>query len=109
MHFLLFVAIFALTYFGVCLPLFQAISKKQKGRKFIIRLGTPWKVSDPDHRWDVVMSFISFMIALAISLYLLDLVFPLDAGALITEIPVTIQQTPAVGQNWCYNPVLPLM
>ena len=52
------------------------ISKKHKGRKFIIRLGTAWKASDPEHRWDVAMSFLSFAIALAISLFLLDLLFP---------------------------------
>jgi len=61
--------------------LFQAISKRLKGRKFVIRLGTPWRFSDPNHRWDVVMSFLSFVMALAISLYLLDLVVPFDAGA----------------------------
>jgi hypothetical protein len=80
-QFLLLIAIFALSYFGVCLPIFQAISKKRKGRKFIIRLGTPWKLSDPDHRWDVAMSFLSFVMALAISLYLFDLVVPFDTGA----------------------------
>ena len=71
---------FALVYFGICLPLFQAISKKLKARKFVIRLGTPWQFSNPDHRWDVAMSFLSFVLALAISFYLFDLFIPFDAG-----------------------------
>ena len=75
-HFLLLIAIFAVTYFGGCLPLFQAISKKFKGRKFIVRLGTSWKASDPAQWWDVAMSFLSFVMALGISLYLLDLLVP---------------------------------
>jgi len=79
-HFLLIIAIFAPVYFAICLPLFQIISKKRKGRKFIIRLGSAWKASDPEHRWDVAMSFLSFAIALAISLFLFDLFFPFDPG-----------------------------
>ncbi|NNE62620.1 MAG: hypothetical protein HKN34_00930, partial [Gammaproteobacteria bacterium] len=63
-----------------CLPLFQAISKNLKGRKFIIRLGVAWKANNPAHRWDVIMSFLSFVMALAISLYLLDLIVPFDAA-----------------------------
>jgi len=63
-------------YFGLCLPLFQAISKKRQGRKFTIRLGTAWNAKDPEHRWDVFMSFLSFAAALAISMYILDLVAP---------------------------------
>ena len=46
----------------------------------MIRLGTPWKAGDPEHRWDVFMSFLSFVAALAISLYLFDLVIPLDSS-----------------------------
>jgi hypothetical protein len=78
---LILIAIFTLVYFAICLPLFQAISKKRKGRKFIIRLGTAWKASDPEHRWDVAMSFLSFAMALAISLYLFDAIFPFAPGA----------------------------
>lgn len=61
--------------------MFQAISKKRKGRDFMIRPGTAWKVGDPEHGWDVAMSFLSFVLALAISLFLFDLVIPFDPEA----------------------------
>jgi hypothetical protein len=77
---LLLIVIFALVYFAVCLPLFQAISKKRKGRKFVVRLGTAWKLSDPEHRWDVAMSFLSFVMALAISIFVFDYIVPFDPG-----------------------------
>ena len=79
--FLLLIAIFGLVYFAICLPLFQAVSKKLRGRKFVIRLGTAWRFSDPDHRWDVAMSFFSFAMALAMALFVFDFVVPFDAGA----------------------------
>jgi uncharacterized membrane protein YwzB len=36
-----------------------------------------WNAKDAEQRWDVLMSFLSFALALAISMYLLDLVIPL--------------------------------
>lgn len=72
----LLLVIFAAVYFGLCLPAFQLISRRTRGRKFVVRLGTPWKASDPEHRWDVLMSFLSFVAALALSMYLLDLLLP---------------------------------
>ena len=65
--------IFALVYFPICLPLFQRLSVRMKGRRFTIRLGTPWKFQNPDHRWDVLMSVLSFMTALALAMWALDL------------------------------------
>jgi len=77
-HFFVLLIIFAVIYFGICLPVFQIISKWQRGRKFIIRLGGPWSLRNVDHRWDVLMSFISFAVALGLSLYCLDLLYPLE-------------------------------
>ena len=68
--------IFSVVYFGICLPVFQRISKRKRGRKFIIRLGMAWNAKDAEQRWDVLMSFLSFMLALAISMFLFDLVIP---------------------------------
>jgi hypothetical protein len=56
------------------------MSRRKKGRKFVIRLGTAWSHKDAEQRWDVLMSFLSFALALAISMYLLDLVMPFRAG-----------------------------
>ena len=67
-------------YFGLSLPLFQRFSLRRRGRRFVIRLGTPWDFRDPEHRWDVAMSFLSFMAALALALFLLDHFFPLQAA-----------------------------
>jgi hypothetical protein len=79
-HLLLIFIIFPLVYFGLCLPLFQLMSRRKKGRKFVIRLGTVWSHKDAEQRWDVLMSFLSFALALAISMFLLDLVMPFRAG-----------------------------
>jgi hypothetical protein len=80
-HFLILLAIFGVAYFAVFLPLFQLISRRIRGRKFVIRLGTPWTFSDPEHRWDVLLSFVSFMVTLAVSVFILDWYFPLpEAG-----------------------------
>ncbi len=65
--------IFALIYFPISLPLFQRLSVRVKGRRFVVRLGTPWKIRNPDHRWDVLMSVLSFMAALALAMWALDL------------------------------------
>ena len=75
-HFISLLIIFSIVYFGICLPVFQRISKRKRGRKFIIRLGMAWNAKDAEQRWDVLMSFFSFMLALAISMFLFDLVFP---------------------------------
>lgn len=75
--------IFSVFYFGFSLPLFQFISRKRRGRKFVIRLGTPWKVSDSDQRWDVLMSVLSFILALAISLYFIE--FVISSGVILPE------------------------
>lgn len=70
-----------MAYFGAILPIFQVFSRRIRGRKFIIRLGTPWRLSDAEHRWDVLLSFTSFIVALGISLFVLDFFFPLqEAG-----------------------------
>jgi hypothetical protein len=58
------------------LPAFQAISKKLRGRKFVIRMGTPWQFSDPEQRWDVMMSFLAFMLALTIAMLVFDQLIP---------------------------------
>ncbi len=65
--------LFALVYFSICLPLFQSLSVRLKGRRFTVRLGTPWKIRNSDHRWDVLMSVLSFMAALAAAMWALDL------------------------------------
>lgn len=77
MQFLLLLVIFGIAYFGACLPLFQWFSRRLRQRKFVVRLGTPWRFSDPEQRWDVLLSFISFVLALGVSLFLLDYLFPL--------------------------------
>ena len=72
--------LFGVAYFGIVLPVFQQISRHVKGRRFVIRLGTPWRFSDAEHRWDVLLSFVSFVVALGLSLFVLDLFFPLKRG-----------------------------
>jgi len=67
-------------YFGLCLPVFQIISKRKRGKNFAIRLGGAWSYKDAEQRWDVLMSFLSFAVALGLSLYVLDFVFPLGSG-----------------------------
>ncbi len=79
MHLLLLLLIFAVVYFGICLPLFQWLSRARRGRRFTVRLGTPWKFGDAEQRWDVLMSFLSFALALAVALWVLDFLFPLGA------------------------------
>ncbi|GAB5452929.1 MAG: hypothetical protein Hals2KO_32570 [Halioglobus sp.] len=76
-HFVTLLLLFAVAYFCVVLPLFQLISLRVRGRKFVIRLGTPWKFSNPEHRWDVLLSFLSFVVTLGISFFVLDFFFPL--------------------------------
>jgi hypothetical protein len=71
--------IFAAIYFGGVLPIFQFASVKFLGRRFIIRLGNPWQFSNVDHRWDVLLSFFSFLAALALSLLIFDFFFPLES------------------------------
>jgi len=75
-EFLFFLAVFAVIYAGFCLPVFQWLSKRRRGRKFHIRLGMAWDAGDPEQRWDVLLSFLSFIAALAMSLALMDLAFP---------------------------------
>lgn len=75
-HFIALLIIFAVVYFGICLPVFQRISKRMRNRKFNIRLGMAWDARNAEQRWDVLMSFLSFMLALAISMLLFDLVIP---------------------------------
>ena len=77
-HFFTLLAIFGLAYFCVVLPVFQIASRRFKGRKFVIRLGTAWKFSNPEHRWDVFLSFVSFIVTLGISFFTLDFFFPLE-------------------------------
>jgi len=79
-HFIAILIIFSVVYFGISLPVFQQISKRKRGRKFIIRLGTAWNAKDAEQRWDVLMSFLSFVLALAVSMYLFDLVIPFQEG-----------------------------
>jgi hypothetical protein len=80
-HFLALLLIFGMVFFGFILPVFQLISRRMRDRKFVVRLGTPWKFSDAEHRWDVLLSFVSFVVTLGISLFVLDLIFPLrEAG-----------------------------
>jgi hypothetical protein len=76
-HFFVLLVIFAGVYFGLILPIFHKISQRFRGRKFVIRLGTPWSFSDKEHRWDVFLSFTSFMIALGISFVVLEFLFPI--------------------------------
>lgn len=76
--FLALLAIFGIAYFGIILPVFQRISQKFRGRSFVIRLGTPWSFKNVEHRWDVLLSFVSFIITLGISLYIFNLFFPLE-------------------------------
>ena len=71
-YFLVLLVIFGMAYFGIILPSFQLISQRIRDRKFVIRLGTPWRFSDPEHRWDVLLSLTSFIVALGISLLVLD-------------------------------------
>ena len=71
--------LFAVVYFAASLPLFQRLSVLIKARRFTVRLGGPWRMKDPVHRWDVLMSFLSFAVALAASIALLDQLAPFDA------------------------------
>ena len=75
--FLALLAIFGIAYFGIILPVFHGISQKFRGRRFVIRLGTPWNIKNAEHRWDVLLSFVSFMITLGISLFIFNYFFPL--------------------------------
>ena len=77
-HFLLLLVIFGLAYFGLIIPVFQLISQHFRGRRFVIRLGTPWRFSNPEHRWDVLLSFVSFIVTMGVSFFLLDFFFPLS-------------------------------
>ena len=77
LHFLVLLVLFAGVYFGLVLPVFHRISLHFRARKFVIRLGTPWSFSDREHRWDVLLSFLSFMIALAVSFIVLEFFFPI--------------------------------
>ncbi len=76
-HFLATLVIFGITYFGIVLPVFQFASRRFRGRNFAIRLGTPWNYADPEHRWDVLLSFFSFVVALGVSLFIVDVFLPL--------------------------------
>lgn len=67
-HWLSVFVLFAACYFGFTQPLAQRISQWHRGRRFTIRLGTPWNARDPAQRWDVLYSVVSFMIALALSM-----------------------------------------
>jgi len=71
---------FAIVYFGLCLPVFQAISCRMRGRKFTIRLGGPWDVRDADEWWDTLMSVLSFIFALFLLALVLHLFFRFEAG-----------------------------
>ena len=62
-QFLLVLIVFAAVYFGICLPLFQLISKRGRGRKFIILLGMAWNLTDAEQRWEVMMSFLSLCVS----------------------------------------------
>ena len=75
-HLLVILGLFAVLYFGVVLPLFQRLSRHLRRRRFTLRLGSPWDVRDPEHRWDVLMSFLSFVTCLALTLWLVDLGLP---------------------------------
>ncbi len=76
-HFVTLLVLFGLAYFFVVLPLFQLVSVRVRGRKFVIRLGTPWQFSNPEHRWDVLLSFLSFAVTLGVSFFALEFFFPL--------------------------------
>ncbi len=75
MEFLAILAVFGLVYFGVTLPIFQRISLKVHGRRFVIRLGMAWNFSDPKHRRDVFFSFVSFIVTLGLVLFAVDFFF----------------------------------
>ena len=68
--------IFGVAYFGAILPAFQLLSQRIRGRKFVVRLGTAWRFSDVEQRWDVLLSFVSFMVTLGVSMFVLDFLFP---------------------------------
>ena len=76
-YFFVLLVIFSVVYFGIVLPIFHKISQRFRGRKFVIRLGTPWSFSDKEHRWDVFLSFTSFVITLGISFFVLEFLFPI--------------------------------
>ncbi len=71
-HFAAVLAIFGVVYFGLCLPAFQRYSAVKRGRRFTVRLGGAWQWSNPQHRWDVLMSFLSFAVALGLSMLIWD-------------------------------------
>ena len=71
-HFLVLSVLFVAVYFGASLPAFQYVSRRWLGRRFVVRLGSPWRFGNPGHRWDVLLSFLSFAAALAVSMLLLD-------------------------------------
>ena len=77
LHFLALLVTFSSVYFGIILPIFRKISLHFRGRKFVIRLGTPWSFSDKEHRWDVFFSATSFIVALGVSFVVLEFLFPL--------------------------------
>ncbi len=68
-HWVTAFALFALFYFGFTQPLAQRVCQHLRGRRFTIRLGTPWHAGDPEQRWDVLYSVLSFMAALALSAF----------------------------------------
>ena len=72
-HWLAAFGLFAAFYFGLTQPLAQRLSVRLRGRRFTIRLGTPWNVRDPEQRWDVLYSVASFMLALALSMAAFEL------------------------------------
>lgn len=72
MEFIVVLIIFAVVYFGICLPAFQWFSQRSRGRRFVVRLGTPWSAANAEHRWDVLLSFVSFAVALAIAMFIWD-------------------------------------
>lgn len=76
-HFLKLLVIFGMAYFGVVLSVSQLISQRVRGRKFVIRLGTPWKFSNAEQRWNVLLSFVSFIVAMGVSFFVLDFFLPL--------------------------------
>jgi hypothetical protein len=76
-HFFALLVTFSGVYFGLILPVFHRISLRFRARKFVIRLGTPWSLKDKEHRWDVFLSFTSFIVSLGVSLVVLEFLFPL--------------------------------
>jgi hypothetical protein len=71
-----FLVIFPIFFFGLCIPLFQLVSQKKRDRKFSLRLGTVWNAGDAKQRWDVFMSFLALTLAFCLSMYCLHLIMP---------------------------------